>query len=114
MPTEQPVVVHHRWADLPSQRISESLERKFISAERFTLAQFTLKGGATYPAHAHEQEQMSWVLQGTLKITMNGREIVVKEGEVLQIPAWMEHQVSVLEDALVVDVFCPVRQDWKS
>jgi quercetin dioxygenase-like cupin family protein len=37
---------------------------------------------------------------------------VVKAGEVMQIPADAAHQVEVLEDTLVVDVFSPVRQDW--
>jgi len=62
--------------------------------------------------HAHENEQVSFVLDGALKFKIDGREIIVRGGEVLQIPGTVPHEVEVLEDTLVVDVFSPVRQDW--
>jgi quercetin dioxygenase-like cupin family protein len=47
-----------------------------------------------------------------LKFVLEGREIVLREGDVLQIPSWIEHEVEVLQDSSVIDVFSPVRQDW--
>ena len=43
---------------------------------------------------------------------MDGHEVVVRAGEVLQIPSWLEHAAEVLEDSIAIDVFSPVRQDW--
>ena len=110
MPTE--TVMRHCWADMPSEQITPFIGRRFITADRVTVARFELKANGVVPRHAHDQEQLTCVLSGRLKFLMNGHEMVVGPGEVLQIPSWAEHEVQVLEDAVVIDVFSPIRQDW--
>jgi quercetin dioxygenase-like cupin family protein len=104
--------VHHRWSDVASEQINTSIVRRFITADRVTIGRFELKSGGVVPWHAHESEQVSIVISGALKFTIDGHETVVRSGEVMQIPGNVPHQVEVLEDTLVVDVFSPVRQDW--
>ena len=104
--------VHHRWDNLPSEQITGSIARKYITGDRVTVAHFELKRGGVVPRHSHESEQVSVVMSGVLRFVMDGRDVVVRAGEALQIPAWLEHEVDVLEDAFVIDVFSPVRQDW--
>jgi unsaturated pyranuronate lyase len=105
-------VVHHRWSDVPAEQITPAISRRFISGDRVTVARFELKKGGVVPMHTHENEQVTFVISGALKFTIDGREEVVKSGEVLQIPGALPHEVEVVEDTLVVDVFSPVRQDW--
>ena len=105
-------VVHHSWSNIPAEQINPSISRQFITGDRVTVARFELKRGGIVPMHAHENEQVSFVLDGALKFKIDGREIIVRGGEVLQIPGTAPHEVEVLEDTLVVDVFSPVRQDW--
>ena len=62
--------------------------------------------------HSHESEQMTYVLQGALKFLIAGEEITVREGEVLHIPSWVEHQAEALDDTFELDLFSPIRQDW--
>ena len=62
--------------------------------------------------HNHESEQMTYVLQGALKFLIGGEEITVREGEVLHIPSWVEHQAEALDDTFELDLFSPIRQDW--
>jgi quercetin dioxygenase-like cupin family protein len=88
------------------------VSRKFVSGARETLAQIYLKRGAIVPRHAHDGEQMTYVLQGTLRLIVDGEEITVREGEVLHIPSNVPHQVEALDDTFVLGVFSPVRQDW--
>jgi len=105
-------VVHHSWSNIPAEQINPSISRQFITGDRVTVARFELKRGGIVPMHAHENEQVSFVLDGALKFKIDGREIIVRGGEVLQIPGTVPHEVEVLEDTLVVDVFSPIRQDW--
>lgn len=105
-------VIHHRWADLLPESVAAGIERQFITGDRLTVARFELKKGGTVPRHAHEAEQMTCLLRGVLKFLVDGREFVIRAGDVLQIPSWSEHSVEVLEDASAIDVFSPVRQDW--
>ena len=104
--------IPHRWTDIPSEPITSSIARKYITGDRATVARFELKRGGVVPRHSHESEQLSIVLSGALRFVVGGEDIVVRAGEVLQLPGRLEHEVHVLEDALVIDVFSPVRQDW--
>jgi len=105
-------VTHHRWSDLAPEQINAAIVRRYIAAERVTVAKFELKRGGIVPLHAHENEQVSIVMDGALRFTIDGRETIVRGGEVMQIPPNVPHEVEVIEDTLVFDVFSPVRQDW--
>src|SRR4051812_32347610 len=102
----------HRWDELALEKVTEMISRKIVTGEREMLAQIYLKKGALVPMHAHESEQMTYVLQGALKFLIGGEEITVREGEVLHIPSWVEHQAEALDDTFELDVFSPIRQDW--
>ena len=102
----------HRWDEIALEKVTELLSRKIVTGEREMIAQVYLKRGCLVPMHAHESEQMTYVLQGALKFMVGGEEITVREGEVLHIPSWIEHQAEALEDTFEFDVFSPIRRDW--
>src|SRR5215813_4373263 len=112
MPTSIATVVHHRWSDIPPEPINPSIARQFISAERVTIARFELTRGGVVPRHAHENEQVSYIVSGALKFVLDDREVVVRGGELIQIPPNVPHAAEVVEDCVAIDVFSPVRQDW--
>ena len=62
--------------------------------------------------HSHENEQLSWVLEGALRFVVEDREIVVRAGEVLHLPSDVPHSAEAVEDTVAVDIFSPPRQDW--
>jgi quercetin dioxygenase-like cupin family protein len=102
----------HRWDEIALEKVTEMLSRKVVTGEREMIAQIYLKRGCLVPMHSHESEQMTYILQGALKFLIGGEEITVREGEVLHIPSWVEHQAEALEDTFELDVFSPIRQDW--
>ena len=102
----------HRWDEIALEKITEMISQKLVAGEREMLAQIYLKRGALVPMHSHESEQMTYILQGVLKVVGGGDEMTVREGEVLHVPPWIPHQAEALEDTLELDVFSPVRQDW--
>jgi quercetin dioxygenase-like cupin family protein len=110
--TQHVTALHSRWSDIPSEQLNAATARRYLTGDRMTVARFELKRGGVVARHAHENEQVSCVLSGTLKFTVNGQEFLVGEGEVLRIPGGLEHEVEVVEDTIVIDVFSPVRQDW--
>jgi quercetin dioxygenase-like cupin family protein len=107
-----PAVRLHRWDEIALDKVTEMLSRKIVSGEREMLVQVYIKRGCLVPMHAHDSEQMTYVLQGALKFLINGEEITVREGEVLHIPSWVPHQAEALEDTFEIDLFSPIRQDW--
>jgi len=102
----------HRWDEIALAKVTEMLSQKIVTGEREMIAQTYLKRGALVPIHSHESEQMTYVLQGALRFLVGGEEVIVREGEVLHIPAHTPHQAEALEDTFELDVFSPIRQDW--
>ena len=102
----------HRWDEIALEKVTEMLSRKIVTGDREMLAQVYLKRGCLIPMHAHESEQMTYVLQGALRFLIGGEEITVREGEVLHIPSWVEHQAEAIEDTFELDLFSPIRSDW--
>jgi quercetin dioxygenase-like cupin family protein len=91
------------------------LERRLITGDRMMLAHVYLKKGCIVPKHSHENEQLTYILEGALKFKIGedgAEEIVVSAGEVLLIPSNIPHMAEALEETLDVDVFSPPRQDW--
>ncbi len=112
---EQPSVTHYRWNDMPKEAVSESLDRRLITGDRMMLAHVYLKKGCIVPKHSHENEQLTYILEGALKFWIGddgAEEITVQAGEVLLIPGNVPHKAEALEETLDVDVFSPPRQDW--
>jgi len=107
-----PQPVHSRWTDVPAEDLTGSIRRQYLTGERVTIARFELARGGIVPRHAHHNEQVSCVMTGVLKFKFDGQEVVVRAGEVMQIPGGLAHEVEVVEDTLVIDVFSPLRQDW--
>ena len=52
------------------------------------------------------------VLSGALLFKIDGREVTIRSGDVMQILATSRTKSKVLEDSIVIDVFSPIRQDW--
>ncbi len=110
-----PLAKYYRWADLPAEPLKGGITRKLISSDRLMIAHVMLKKGDEVPRHAHENEQLTYILSGALQLWIGANDEqtqVVRAGEVLVIPSNVPHRALALEDTLDVDVFNPPRQDW--
>ena len=108
-------VTHHRWDEMPEETLKGTITRRLITGERMMIAHVYLKKGDDVPRHSHDNEQLTYILEGALHLWFgeNGeRELIVRAGEVVVIPSNVPHRALALEDTLDVDVFCPPRQDW--
>jgi quercetin dioxygenase-like cupin family protein len=108
-------VAHHVWAKIPAEPLKGTITRKLVTGERMMIAHVHLKKGDDVPRHHHENEQLTYILEGALRLWFgpnDEREITVRAGEVVVIPSNVPHRALALEDTLDVDVFDPPRQDW--
>jgi quercetin dioxygenase-like cupin family protein len=113
--TKPLAVTHHRWNDMPKERVTDVIDRRIVVGERMMLAHVYLKKGSIVPRHSHDNEQLTYILEGALRFSIGpegAEQIIVRAGEVLVIPSNVPHQAEALEDTLDVDVFSPPRQDW--
>jgi unsaturated pyranuronate lyase len=103
---------HYTWDSVPLEVMSEVISRKVISGQKAMVAQVFLKKDAVVPEHHHESEQITYILEGALKFELEGREVIVRQGEVLHIPSNVPHRAVAIEDTLDLDIFSPIRTDW--
>jgi quercetin dioxygenase-like cupin family protein len=111
------MVTHHRWDQIPAEPLKGTITRRLITGERIMLAHVYLKKGDDVPRHSHENEQVTYILEGALHFWCGAndeQELIVRAGEVLVIPSNVPHRALALEDTLDVDIFSPPRQDWLS
>jgi quercetin dioxygenase-like cupin family protein len=98
---------------IPVEYLNPLIDRQFVYGERAMLARLVLRKGAIVPEHSHENEQITYVLEGALRFTMgDGRVITVTTEQLLVIPSNMPHKAEALEDTVDLDVFSPPRADW--
>ena len=108
-------VTFYRWDDMPKEQVNEMLDRRLITGDRIMLSHVYLKKGSIVPRHSHENEQITYILEGGLRFWIGADEsqvIDVMAGEVLHIPSMVQHKAEALADTLDVDVFSPPREDW--
>lgn len=105
-----------KWDDMPVEQVTDALSRRLITGDRMMIAHVYLDKGAIVPMHSHENEQITYIIEGALRfwIGEEEEELVLRSGEVLHIPSHVPHKAEALEDTLDVDVFSPPRQDWLS
>ena len=106
---------HYRWSELPRETLNPLLDRSLITGDRLMLAHVYMEKGCIVPTHSHDNEQLTYILEGTLRFWLGDDEseqIDVHAGEVLHIPSGVPHRAEALERTLDLDVFAPPRQDW--
>ena len=111
-------VRHEKWSEIEHEKVTDDISRRLFTGERLMLAHVYLEKGAIVPTHSHENEQLTWIIEGALRFWIGDegsddiQELVVSAGEVLHIPSNVPHKAEALEDTFDVDVFSPPRQDW--
>jgi quercetin dioxygenase-like cupin family protein len=99
---------------MKEERMTPMVTRKMIVGKNEMLGYLFAKKGAVALPHSHISEQITVILKGAEKITVNNQEIVVRSGQILVIPPNLEHSGEALEDTIEMNCFSPLRQDWLS
>lgn len=92
--------------------LSDKITRQYLMGSQSMLVKWTLKKDALISEHYHPNEQITWITEGSVKVLSQGKEFIVKKGEVLIIPPYVPHEFMALEDTIDIDFFTPVREDW--
>jgi len=104
-----------RWDEIPIEELNPLLGRRLITGEHVMLAHVYLEAGCVVPLHAHDNEQLTYILEGSMRFWFGEDEAettVIHAGEVLHIPSQLAHKAEALERTLDLDIFSPPRQDW--
>jgi quercetin dioxygenase-like cupin family protein len=103
-----------RGADVAPVPIADGSFRKTLGwGERTLLSEVTFTAGGIVPMHSHPHEQIGYVARGALEFTIADRVEVLRAGDAYVIPGNVPHACRALEDSVAIDIFSPVREEYK-
>jgi quercetin dioxygenase-like cupin family protein len=86
--------------------------RPLAFEKKSNLCEFHLSKGYRLPAHSHPYEQTGTLLSGKLNFRIADKWNLAEPGDAWSIPENVEHEVEILEDSVVLEVFSPLRPDY--
>ena len=98
---------------LPQRVVIPGFVARFVHTDTMTLAYWEVEKDAVLPLHAHLHEQVTQVEEGSFEMTVDGVTQTYGPGELVVIPAYVEHSGRALTDCRLFDIFSPVREDYR-
>ncbi|NJB72773.1 quercetin dioxygenase-like cupin family protein [Saonia flava] len=86
---------------------------KMVHGKNMSLAFWDVKKGAEVPVHSHMHEQIMHVVEGTFEFTLDGETKIYEAGDLVIIPSFATHSGKALTACKLLDVFSPVREEYK-
>jgi len=99
--------------DLDSREVFPGHRARFVHGDHMTIAYWSIDAGATVPEHAHPHEQIVNVIAGQYELTVAGKPLVLEAGMVAVVPGGVRHSGRAITDAVLLDAFHPVREDYR-
>jgi quercetin dioxygenase-like cupin family protein len=101
------------WSKVKSEQTAEGIKRQMVVGERLMMCRFTFDPFIVTAEHTHPHEQMTLVIKGKVKFTIEGEVVIVAPGDVLHFPSNNRHGATMLdEEVVLIDIFSPVREDF--
>jgi quercetin dioxygenase-like cupin family protein len=102
-----------KFNEVPVKEIAPGFFSRLIHTENNTINFLEVKQGSALPMHSHPHEQSSFVLEGTFEMTVNGVTRQLGPEDFVLIPGGVPHGGRAITDCKLIDVFSPVREDYR-
>jgi len=86
---------------------------RFVHSENMTVAHWAVRAGSVLPAHSHHHEQVTQVIEGEFELTVENQTFRMGPDTVVVIDAHQHHTGRAVSDCRIIDVFYPVREDYR-
>jgi quercetin dioxygenase-like cupin family protein len=100
-------------SELEEKELVPGFHVRFVHSENMTFAYWNIEAGAAMPGHSHPHEQVYNITEGEFELTVGEETKIMKPGQVAVIPGDVPHSGKAITDCKVIDVFYPVREDYK-
>ena len=100
-------------SEIPQRELAKGIKGRYFHTDSTTIGYVDIEKGAILPEHSHFHEQTTQIMEGQLEMTIGGVTQVLEPGVITLIPSNVVHGARALTDCKVVDIFCPVREDYR-
>ena len=99
--------------EISEREVVPGFKGKFIHSDNVTIVHWDITAGAILSEHNHHHEQITNIINGELELTIEGITKILKSGELAVVPSNVKHSGRAITDCYVIDVFYPIREDYK-
>jgi quercetin dioxygenase-like cupin family protein len=96
----------------PRKQVLEGIRVGSVRLENLMLTHFTFKAGSAVPPHSHPHEQITLMIEGEMEFTFDGETRRIRAGGGCAVPPNVTHSVAAITDAVAVDCWHPIREDY--
>ena len=101
------------WSKIPVEQVAEGIRRQMVVGENVMVCRFTFDPFVVTDVHTHPHEQITLVVKGKAKFTIDGLAVIAAPGDVLHFPPHNSHGATMLdEEVVLIDIFSPIREDF--
>lgn len=86
--------------------------KTLVYGKKTLMTKFLLEKGSTLPKHSHPHEQTGYLIKGEIRLSIGDDMYRVQAGDSWCIPGEVEHGAEIIKDAIAIEVFSPVREDY--
>ena len=94
------------------EMVAGVVRRTLAHGSLTSLHELHIDKDAVVPLHTHPHEQTGYVASGRVRFQIGDEQIELSAGDGYSVPGGVEHGVVALEDAVCIDVFSPVREEY--
>jgi quercetin dioxygenase-like cupin family protein len=99
--------------NIPAHQLVPGITGYYAHGEHLTFGYVEVRAGSDLPAHHHPHEQITYIIQGELDMTIGGEFCPLRAGMYHVIPPNVSHSAIARTDCIAIDVFAPVREDYR-
>jgi len=101
------------WSKIETVQTADGIKRQMVVGKNVMICRFTFDPFVITAEHTHPHEQMTLVVKGKVKFTIDGEVHIVSAGDVLHFPPNNRHGATMLdEEVVLIDIFSPIREDF--
>ena len=102
-----------RFSDIPTRDAFPGVRGRYAHSEKMTAGEVTLDANIEVPAHEHPHDQVTLVISGKLEFILGDDTREMGPGDAVVIPGGVRHGVRTKQVCVLLDVFAPVREDFR-
>jgi len=101
------------WTRVPAEQVAEGIKRQMVVGQNVMVCRFTFDPFVVTDVHSHHHEQVTLVVKGKVRFTIDGQPVIAAPGDVLHFPPNNQHGATMLdEEVVLIDIFSPIREDF--
>ena len=105
---------HQSLNSIQSIELFPGFNARIIHTDHVTIAHVKIDAGSPLPEHSHVHEQTIQLMEGTFDFTIDGETKTFHSPTIIVVPSNVKHSGKAVTDCRIIDVFCPVREDFKA